>query len=63
MIDTVNWIFEHCEEDQIDSAKVVMMGNSAGDNLAIVTQMRLLAQKFSTNAEYMEFPGKDSEKF
>lgn len=42
-LDTVNWIFDHSGDYQVDPGKIMLLGHSAGGNLAIVTQMQLLA--------------------
>lgn len=42
--DVVKWCFSHAADYQIDPGKVILMGHSAGGNLAIVTEMQLLSE-------------------
>lgn len=43
--DVVRWVFNHCQDYGINPGRIILMGHSAGGNLAIVCQMRLLADR------------------
>lgn len=59
--DVVLWAFAHCREYHVDPDRIILMGHSAGGNLAIVTQMRLLADQtgFKPAGLIIEYPPLD----